>query len=33
MEPFACEVAIGRVAGLRNPERGPRRVLALLAGW
>ncbi|WP_275548495.1 alpha/beta fold hydrolase [Xanthomonas arboricola] len=32
MEPFACDLAIGRVTGLRNPERGPRRVLAL-HGW
>nr|WP_283161776.1 alpha/beta hydrolase [Xanthomonas nasturtii] len=32
MEPFACELAIGRVTGLRNPDRGARRVLAL-HGW
>ncbi|MBB4607290.1 pimeloyl-ACP methyl ester carboxylesterase [Xanthomonas arboricola] len=32
LEPFACDLAIGRVTGLRNPERGPRRVLAL-HGW
>nr|WP_283161413.1 alpha/beta hydrolase [Xanthomonas nasturtii] len=32
MEPFACELPIGRVTGLRNPDRGARRVLAL-HGW
>ncbi|WP_017122874.1 alpha/beta fold hydrolase, partial [Xanthomonas vasicola] len=32
MEPFACEVPIGRVTGLRNSERGPRRMMAL-HGW
>ncbi|PPU73683.1 alpha/beta hydrolase [Xanthomonas cucurbitae] len=32
LEPFDCEVTIGRVTGLRNTERGPRRVLAL-HGW
>ncbi|MFY0450190.1 alpha/beta hydrolase, partial [Xanthomonas codiaei] len=32
MEPFACELAIGRVTGLRNTGRGPRRILAL-HGW
>ncbi|MFC0156099.1 alpha/beta fold hydrolase [Xanthomonas dyei] len=32
LEPFACELAIGRVTGLRNTDRGPRRVLAL-HGW
>ncbi len=32
LEPFACEVAIGSITGLRNPERGPRRVMAL-HGW
>ncbi|MCL1560950.1 alpha/beta fold hydrolase [Xanthomonas nasturtii] len=32
LEPFACELAIGRVTGLRNPDRGARRVLAL-HGW
>ncbi len=32
LEPFACDLAIGRVTGLRNQDRGPRRVLAL-HGW
>ncbi|KGT82616.1 hydrolase, partial [Xanthomonas vasicola] len=32
MEPFACEVPIGRVTGLRNSERDPRRMMAL-HGW
>ncbi|WP_082925748.1 alpha/beta fold hydrolase [Xanthomonas nasturtii] len=32
LEPFACELAIGRVTGLRNPDHGARRVLAL-HGW
>ncbi|MCS3810283.1 alpha/beta hydrolase [Xanthomonas sp. 4461] len=32
LEPFACELAIGRVTGLRSAQRGPRRVLAL-HGW
>lgn len=29
---MTCDSPIGRVAGLRNPDRGPRRVLAL-HGW
>ncbi len=32
LEPFACELAIGRLTGLRNQDRGARRVLAL-HGW
>ncbi|KLD70167.1 alpha/beta fold hydrolase [Xanthomonas pisi] len=32
LEPFACELAIGCVTGLRSAQRGPRRVLAL-HGW
>lgn len=32
LEPFTCDSPIGRVAGLRNTDRGPRRVLAL-HGW